>query len=398
MQILVHDYGGYALCIALSRALAAQGHTVHHVYCGSIANTGQGPLAQQTNDPPGLHIEAIELAEPINKYNYVKRWQQERAYGRALVRYAQTLRPDVVLSGNAPLDAQRMLQRWGRKQRIPFVFWLQDVLGIATAHVLRQKLGVLGQVIGAYYLTVEQRMLQRSEHVVAITNDFAPLMSEWGIQPNQWSVIENWAPLDELPVRPKANPWSRAKGLADRRVLMYTGNLGMKHNPERLVALAKHVAPQDAEVFVVSEGLGADWLRDQITAEQLTNLTVIGFQPYDALPDVLGSADVLVALLESSAGQYSVPSKVLSYLCAERPILLSVPPSNLAARIVSQKNAGRVAAPDDEAAFLHHAGDMLENEQDRYAMGHAGRAYAEAHFDIDAVAGRFMSIFRSLQA
>ncbi|MEM1094658.1 MAG: glycosyltransferase family 4 protein [Bacteroidota bacterium] len=397
MQILVHDYGGYALCIALSRALAAQGHTVNHVYCASIANTGQGPLARQPDDPPGLHIEAIDLGEPINKYNYVKRWQQERAYGRVLARHARTLRPDVVLSGNAPLDAQRMLQRWAKQQGIPFVFWLQDVLGIATAHVLKQKLGVLGQVVGAYYLAVEQKLLQRSEHVVAITNDFAPLMREWGIKPSHWSVIENWAPLHELPVRLKDNPWSQAKGLAERLVLMYTGNLGMKHNPGRLVALAKHLMPHEAEVVVVSEGLGADWLKAQVEVEQLSNLTVLGFQPYDVLPDVLGTADVLVALLEPSAGQYSVPSKVLSYLCAERPILLSVPTANLAARIVAERGAGRVAPPDAETTFLRHAAEMLESREDRRAMGRAGRKYAEAHFEIGAIAERFASIFRSLQ-
>ena len=40
---------------------------------------------------------------------------------------------------------------------------------------------------------------------------------------------------------------------------------------------------------------------------------------------MLASADVLVALLETDAGAFSVPSKVLTSLSAGRPILAAIP-------------------------------------------------------------------------
>ena len=60
-------------------------------------------------------------------------------------------------------------------------------------------------------------------------------------------------------------------------------------------------------------------------AKACGSLRCLGFQPFEVLPDVLGSADVLVAILEPDAGVFSVPSKVLSYFCAGRPVLLAVP-------------------------------------------------------------------------
>ena len=75
-------------------------------------------------------------------------------------------------------------------------------------------------------------------------------------------------------------------------------------------------------------------------AEPKPNLVFLPLQPMDVFPDVLGAADVLVALLENDAGPFSVPSKVLSYLCAGRPILLSAPPSNLSVRLVEKAAAG----------------------------------------------------------
>ena len=60
---------------------------------------------------------------------------------------------------------------------------------------------------------------------------------------------------------------------------------------------------------------------------------------------------MLVAILEADAGVFSVPSKVLSYLCAGRPLLLAVPKENLAAKIVVECGAGLVVEPSDLAGF-----------------------------------------------
>ena len=67
-------------------------------------------------------------------------------------------------------------------------------------------------------------------------------------------------------------------------------------------------------LVVVSEGRGADWLAEQGRNEPA--LRLLPYQPYDRLPEVLASADVLIAVLEPEAGAFSVPSKILTYLCA----------------------------------------------------------------------------------
>ena len=70
--------------------------------------------------------------------------------------------------------------------------------------------------------------------------------------------IENWAPVDELPARPRENEWARRHGLDGKPVLLYSGTLGLKHDPGLLHRLAE--ALPEVAVVVASEGLGADWL------------------------------------------------------------------------------------------------------------------------------------------
>ena len=75
----------------------------------------------------------------------------------------------------------------------------------------------------------------------------------------------------------------------------------------------------DVRVIVISEGAGNRYLQKRKAETGLENLVLMPYQPYEQLPQVLAAADVLLALLEASAGEFSVPGKVLSHLCAQRP-------------------------------------------------------------------------------
>lgn len=389
MRFLIHDFGGYPFPIELSRELAARGHEVMHAYCGSIKTTPTGELTARPSDPETLTIECLELPEPLNKYSFVQRWRQERQFGHLIADAAVRYQPDVVVSGNSPLDAQRTLKRVCDERGIPFVFWLQDILGMATHAVLSRKLPLVGHWIGRYYLQMEQRMLRQSDQVIVITDDFLPLMKQWGVDESKTMVLENWAPLGNLEPRPKDNPWARQHGLQDKLCFLYAGTMGMKHNPDLLLNLAFRFRDRDdVVVLVVSCGMGADYLRKQADQHGLSNLRIMDFQPFEQVSDVMGTADVLIAVLEPDAGVFSVPSKVLSYHCAGKALLLSVPPENLAARIVLRNDTGLVIPPDDVGAFVDAADTLLQDAHRRTAMGEAARNYAQQTFAIATIADR----------
>jgi glycosyltransferase involved in cell wall biosynthesis len=111
------------------------------------------------------------------------------------------------------------------------------------------------------------------------------------------------------------------------------------------------------------------------------------------MPAILASADLLLALLEEHAGPMAVPSKVLTYLCAGRPILGAIPGDNLAARVILEAGAGRVVAPGDSFLFDEAARAILEDREGAQSMGAAARAYAERTFEIEMIGPKFESLF-----
>lgn len=401
MRILVHEFSGFAFPLGLSRELAKRGHTVLHVYCASFPNA-KGAVDRSDDDPKDFFIQGLEIQEQFERYSaggysFLKRIKHEVRYARKFVSCAAKFRPEVVLSGDTPLIAQWGLVRWANSSRTPFVFWQQDIYSLPMKAEARRRLGPLGILIGEGFVRLERSLLRRSQAVIPISEDFEPFLAEGGVEPSKIRTVHNWAPIEQLPVRPKVNPWSCSIGLEDKRVLMYTGTLGLKHNPQLLWALAQRVRELDDVRFVIaSEGGGIDWLKAQLESKPNPNLLLLPFQPFDSYADVLGTADVLLAILEPDSGVYAVPSKVLSYHCAGRPIVASLPSQNLAAKIIARSGSGVLALPGDETSFVGTAVELLGDAERRTELGKRARKYAEQHFEIGAVTNEFEELFISI--
>jgi colanic acid biosynthesis glycosyl transferase WcaI len=392
LRIAVHDYAGHPFQFELSRELARRGHQVRHFYFAEDIGP-KGASEVGPDDPVGLSIEPISMGG-YSKTNLIQRRQGDIRYGKVAARAIAAFAPDIVLSGNTPVEAQGQLIRAAHAADAAFIFWVQDFFGLAAERLLSRKWMGLGRLVALYYSQLEARLLRASDAVVAITDDFAGHLTRAGVDAAKVAVIPNWGALDSIPERPKDNGWAAAHGLTGKFVFLYSGTLALKHNPQRLSALAK-AFQDDPEVRVVlaASGVSVDQLKAAPAAERPDNLVFLPLQPIEIFPDMLGAAEVLIALLEADAGEFSVPSKVLSYLCAGRPTLLSAPAGNLASRVIEQAGAGLCVAAEDEAAFLTAARRLREDEAYRRAAGASARAYAETNFDIAAVADRFLSLF-----
>lgn len=385
MRVLVHDFCGHPFQVQLSRELARRGHDVLHLYCDSVVSA-RGAVEADPADPPSFQVRPVHLQRPFSKYRPLRRGLQEIRYGRQVASLATSYAPDVVLSSNTPLISQRQLLGACRATATRFVFWQQDVLGVGIRNEMGGRFGPLGGAIGRRFEELEGDLLRASDAVVTISEDFLPKLEEAGLDPGSVHVVRNWAPLEEIPLRPRRNRWAESHGLADNTVFLYAGTLGLKHTPHLLLRLAEKVAIQHGLVVVIAEGPGAEWLRENAGA--VGNLVLLPYQPYESLPDVLATGDVLISLLQRDAGAFSVPSKTLSYMCAGRPILAAVPPGNLAARLIHEAGAGLTVDPSDEAGFAAAAGRLASEPQ----FGTQGRAYAERTFHIGSIAARFEEI------
>lgn len=395
MRILVHDYSGHPFQAQLSRELARRGHDVVHSTCTAYVS-GKGNLA---GDSPGLRFVTIGDTTRLRKQAYFHRLHQETRLGLELARQVRREKPDVVLLSNLPIPVLVVTAAVLGRLRIPWVLWHQDVTAVAlksfAAAQVAKSMGLAAKVFGAG----EKWSARQASAVVVIADSFVRVHERWGTA-DKVTVIPNWAPLDEINPVARANSWSAEHGLNDVRTVLYSGTLGLKHNPVLLVQLAERLREQGDPVrlVVVNDGPAVPVLREAAAARGV-DLTLLPFQPYERLPEVLGTGDVLVVLLGPDAGQFSVPSKTLSYLCAGRPVLGLMPADNLAAQLLRQ--AGSAVVPPEESALDGAASwvrKVLADPARAERLGKESRALAEREFALEGCASRFEDILRRVSA
>ena len=400
MKILVHDYAGHPFQVQLSRELARRGHTIRHSYAGGL-QTPRGELQKREDDPDNFDSFEVPMSPDYTKfkYSFTKRRAMEIEYGKSAAGMIKDWKPDLVISANTPTESQTGVLAGSQEIGAKFIYWCQDFYSIAVDKLVRKKIPIFGALVGNYYKGLDRKHLQASDHVVAITEDFKPIMvNEFGVSSDKVTTIPNWAPLESLPVEPKDNQWAREQGIGGKFVVLYTGTLGMKHNPNLLLGVAERFKDRDdVRVVVISEGMGSDWLKEQKERKGLSNLILLDYQPFDKLPQVLASGDILTGVLEEDAGVFSVPSKVLTYLCAQKPILLAVPEVNLAARIIREEEAGLTVGPADEEGFWAAAETLYNDSERAKSMATKARAYAEKTFDVKLIGNRFESLIQQFE-
>lgn len=395
MKVIVHDFSGHPFQAELSRKLADSGLEVDHVSAEQYVS-GKGHLEVQPGDSPTLSFTGISLGLPFQKYAPLARLRFERAYAREWISRLKAAPADVVVACNLPLVSMFLFARHARRAKLPYVMWHQDIYSSGLSDELHRKFPrPLARLGARVFERMEAFCARHARHVVAIGDAFKDVYPGWKVADENVSVIPNWAPLDKVFPVDRTNP--RSDELfpdQDSLRLVYAGTIGRKHNPKLLVDLVRNALDNDipASMVVISQGEAADDLTE-IAGTQKIPLTVLPFQPADDLPFVLGSADVLVALLEPDATKFSIPSKVLSYMAAGRPILGLMPGDNPAA-IDIKDSGGFVADPSDVGAksatawLSELAADRALVEQ----IGHRTRTIAEQKFDVDGVARQFDAI------
>mgnify|MGYP002631501006 CR=1 FL=1 len=394
MTVLINDYAGHNFTIQLARELSLRlGYKVFYTYFGSDISP-KGNLNTRQND---LEIKSIVLNGKFNKYSFVKRRKQELEFGRQLAKYVNLVKPDVVISANTPLEVNRLIQKKCAADNTKFILWLQDIISIAAKTILKKKLGVLSFPVTEYYSYLEKLILRKSDRIITISEDFVEILEGWGVRSEGVSVIPNWSDVKAVYPFDKKNRWSEHYGLDKTFCVMYSGTLGLKHNPNLFIELSRDLkSHKDIKLVIITEGVGARILDDFIKRENVYNLIRLDYQPINELSLVLGTSDVLIAILEESASKYSVPSKILTYMCAGRPILAVIPNQNLSFKLVTENNCGIGVKLNSSKSILDEIFNLKKSKSIRENMGQNGRKFAQDTFDIHKIADRFERMIEDL--
>ena len=246
---------------------------------------------------------------------------------------------------------------------------------------------------------LEKWVYRNSDHIVVIGEGFLTNLLDKGVPGEKLTVIPNWVDTDFLQPSPKDNPVSRKYGLHDKFVLMYSGTLSISSNRalEHVLEAAAALRENKDVVFViVGEGLKKAELQKRAGALGTDNVRFLPFQPYEDLPRLLASSDVLLVPLDKEKSQMSVPSKLYNFLAAGRPVLGLAPPDSEVAALIQGTGCGDAVDPDDIPGIGKAVLRLKEDPGARREMGSNARRYVVDNFSRKMIMDRYESLLESL--
>src|SRR5262249_40265733 len=165
--------------------------------------------------------------------------------------------------------------------------------------------------------------------VVAIGETMRKRLEAKGVPAARIDVIPNWVDVDAISPREKRNGWSEAHGLADRFVVMHSGNVGHAQDLDTLLHAGSLLRDlPDLTIVIVGSGAGHAELVGLADRLELDSVLFLPHQPRAVLSESLSAGDVHVIGLAEGLSGFVVPSRVYGVLAAGRPLIVAADASS----------------------------------------------------------------------
>lgn len=293
-------------------------------------------------------------------------------------------RCDVLYVWHPPLTVGVSAWVISRLKRVPFVYDVQDLW---PESALASGLMREGPLVGALY-RLAGWVYRRAPRILVVSRSAAAYLEGCGVDAAKLAVAHHWIDLEPF-ARDGGRDVRAEFGWGRKFVVMFAGNLGLVQGLDTVIeaAVLMRESPGAPDVHFVLVGDGADRPRlERLVAEQhVANVSFAGRHPAGDMPGFLRSADaLLVHLRRSEIADHAIPTKILSYMAAGRPVICAT--GGAAADLVRAAEAGIVCESGKASALVQAIGRLAAlPESERQRIGEKGRRYVHDHFEKQAV-------------
>ncbi len=297
---------------------------------------------------------------------------------------------DLVWGTSPPIFQGATAWLLARLKGVPFLFEVRDLWPAFAIAV-----GVLNNKILIRLSEWLERFLYRhADQMVVNSPGFIQHVSQRGGR--KVVLIPNGA--DPAMFRPSSDDRGFLKpyNLNEKFVAMYAGAHGLSNDLGVVLEAAAQLKDRkDIQIVFVGDGKEKAGLMTRADALQLDNVTFLPSQPKNRMADVLGSADVCIAVLKPiELYRTTYPNKVFDYMAAGKAVVLAI--GGVVSDVVKGEKAGIAVTPGDPAAMANAIRYLADNPALACEMGAAGRKAIEQRYNRNTFSHQFSRIIEEM--
>lgn len=219
--------------------------------------------------------------------------------------------------------------------------------------------------------TLDTALTGKSDLIITLSEEIKHDICKRGISKDKIKVIPFW--LDTKRIHPvdKQNRWRVENGIAPEKfVALFAGTFGHVSGAGILSEVASKLAEySDILILCVGEGPVKDKLMEDVRSNHADNIKFLPFQTEENLRNMLSVADAGLVTLLPDACQSSIPSKILGYFAAGKPVIASVPEHSAIACMLNDGGCGMVVPSQNAEKLAEAVLYLYKNHEAGVEMG-----------------------------
>jgi len=212
----------------------------------------------------------------------------------------------------------------------PFAYlssiFLKRKFSILVYDVYPDVLSVFGigpnNIIYKIWNNANKRIFRKAHRVFTISEGMAKALENY-VNKEKIHLIPLWSGLTNIkPIPKEDNKWLKDFGFKDKFIVQYSGNIGYTHKVEVLIELAERmIADESFHFLIIGRGERYNAIADMIAVKNLSNCSLMEFQPDEVLNSSLAAADLSVVIQDDKVANGSLPSKIFNIQAVGIPVL-----------------------------------------------------------------------------
>lgn len=281
-------------------------------------------------------------------------------------------------------------------RNIPFVYSLQDIFPDSLVGTNLANKGGLLWNIGKL---IENFTYRHADKIIVISEDFKMNIISKGVPEEKIAVVYNWVDQNAVVDVPRDQNTLFDKYNLDRSkfYLEYSGNIGLTQNMDMLLEVMKDLQTEEPSIRLVLVGEGAykKNVEEIIKRDNLTNVNMLPFQPYEQISEVFSLGNVGLVISKPDVGSNSVPSKTWSIMSASRPVLANFDENELK-DILSRNKCGIFTKAGDKLAFKEAIIKLYSDSFFCREAGIKGRQYIMENLTREVGTQKYVDVIKSV--
>ena len=276
--------------------------------------------------------------------NVFGRFKESYSFGVACSKYIKENRNDIdiIYMNSWPIFAQYLTVKAAHKYNIPIITHVQDIY----PESLVNKMPILGKLFNLIFIPIDKIILEKSKKVIAISEKMKKYLSRSRqISLGKIRVVQNWQDEDEF-INYHKTKNSNSSAEQNLFTFMYMGNIGPVAGIELLIESFYKSNLRNCRLLIAGSGSKRLELENSVSLKKIERVNFVDV-PDGMVPEIQGSADVMLLPIKKGAASSSIPSKLPAYMFSKKPIIASVDIDSDSARVINEAKAGWVIEPEN---------------------------------------------------